>query len=265
MSEQSPADPSVQKVSKEFAQMEKELTRQTSTLSLMREQMKSMLGMVAMFIITIVISLAIRPWYDVAELHAYGEAGSTQVRYVFLQLVMIFIFTAGVILLARYKKEWLIKYGILGVLGIALMYTTVPLAHMLVLDFETEDFNYNDTYDFDQQYLTGVGMDGFLTHELTGNSPNWSDSVSYWNEGSMISETPDWTYNQTRTPAGDSQIFRAVKSPNHITITNGAWISALDIQTGTLIESYSCHSENNGEFTLGTDCLLYTSPSPRDS
>ncbi len=253
MSEQSPADPSVQKVSKEFAQMEKELTKQTSTLSLMREQMKSMLGMVAMFVITIVISLAIRPWYDVAELHAYGEAGSTQVRYVFLQLVMIFIFTAGVIFLARYKKEWLIKYGILGVLGIALMYTTVPLAHMLVIDFETEDFNYTDSYEFDYEYLTDIGMDGFLTHELTGNSPNWNDSVSYWDEESMISETPDWTYNQTRTPAGDSQIFRVVKSPNHITITNGAWISALDTETGDLIESYSCHSENNGEFTLGTE------------
>ena len=42
-------------------------------------------------------------------------------------------------MLARYKKEWLIKYGIMGVLTIALMYTTVPLMHMLVIDFDVEE------------------------------------------------------------------------------------------------------------------------------
>jgi len=253
MSEQPSAEVSGKKVSKEFAQVEKELNKQTSVLSLMREQMKSMLGMVAMFIITIVISLFIRPWYDVAELHAFGESGSTQARYIVLELVMIFIFTAAVILLARYKKEWVIKYGILGVLAIALMYTTVPLAHMFVIDFESEEFDYTDSFESDNNYLVDVGMDGFLTHDLIGNSSNWQDSVSYWNEKSMITGIPEWTFNQSRLPAGDSQIFRVVKSPNHITIANGAWITSVDMATGAQIESYSCHSESGDNFSLGTD------------
>ena len=253
MSEQSTGESSENEVSQEFARIEKELTKETSVISLMKEQMKSMVGMVSMFIITIVISLFIRPWYDVAELHAFGEAGSTQVRYIALELVMIFIFTACVIMLARYKKEWLIKYGILGVLTIALMYTTVPLAHMFVIDFDVEDFEYTDSFESDQTYLTDIGMGAFITHDLIGNSTNWQDSVSYWNQDSMVSGTPEWTYNQSRLPAQDSQIFRVVKSPTHLTLTNGAWVSSVDINTGELIETYACHSEENGVITLGTD------------
>jgi len=253
MSEQSTGESSENEVSQEFARIEKELTKETSVISLMKEQMKSMVGMVSMFIITIVISLFIRPWYDVAELHAFGEAGSTQVRYIALELVMIFIFTACVIMLARYKKEWLIKYGILGVLTIALMYTTVPLAHMFVIDFDVEDFEYTDSFESDQTYLTDIGMGAFITHDLIGNSTNWQDSVSYWNQDSMVSGTPEWTYNQERLPAQDSQIFRVVKSPTHLTLTNGAWVSSVDINTGELIETYACHSEENGVITLGTD------------
>ena len=252
MSEQSTAETGGNEVSQEFAQLEKELNKETSVLSLMKGQMKSMIGMVSMFVITILLSLFIRPWYDVAELHAFGEAGSTQVRYIFLELVMIFIFTAFVIMLARYKKEWLIKYGILGVLTIALMYTTVPLAHMFVIDFDNEDFQYTDTFESEETYLTDFGMGAFITHDLIGNSTNWQDSVSYWNQDSMVSGTPEWTYNQSRLPAADSQIFRMVKSPNHITITNGAWISSVDINTGDLIETYACHVEENGQVTLGT-------------
>jgi presenilin-like A22 family membrane protease len=253
MSEQSTGESSENEVSQEFARIEKELTKETSVISLMKEQMKSMVGMVSMFVITIVISLFIRPWYDVAELHAFGEAGSTQVRYIALELVMIFIFTAFVIMLARYKKEWVIKYGILGVLTIALMYTTVPLAHMFVIDFDVEDFEYTDSFESDETYLTDVGMGAFITHDLIGNSTNWQDSISYWNQDSMVTGTPEWTYNQLRLPADDSQIFRVVKSPNHLTLSNGAWVSSVDLNTGELIETYACHSEEGGQVTLGTD------------
>ena len=95
--------------SQEFVEMERQLTEETGVLSLMKEQMTSMLSMFSMFVITIGLSIYIRPWYDVAELHAFGETGATQVRYILLELVMILIFTAAVIMLARYKKEWLIK------------------------------------------------------------------------------------------------------------------------------------------------------------
>ena len=88
----------------EFVKLEEQLNRETSVIGMMKEQMKSMIGMVSMFVITILLALFIRPWYDVGELHAFGESGATQVRFIFLELIMIFIFTAFVIMLARYKK-----------------------------------------------------------------------------------------------------------------------------------------------------------------
>ena len=180
-------------VSEDFVNLEKQLNSETGVFALMKEQMTSMIGMVTMFVVTIFLALFIRPWYDVAELHAFGEAGATQVRFVLLELVLIFIFTACVIMLARYKKEWLIKYGIMGVLTIALMYTTVPLMHMLVIDFEVEEFEYQDTFSYQGDYLTDDGMDGFLTHQLIGNFTNWQDSVSYWGEDNISSGEPLWT------------------------------------------------------------------------
>ena len=173
-----------------FVQLERELVQETSVIALMKDQMTSMFGMVFMFVITILLALYIRPWYDVAELHAFGEAGATQVRFIFLELVMIFIFTAVVIALARYKKEWVIKYGIMGVLTIALMYTTVPLMHMLVIDFDVEEFEYQESFSYTGEYVTDMGMDGFLTHDLVGNFTNWEDSVSYYSSSSLNSKQP---------------------------------------------------------------------------
>ena len=239
--------------SDDFVEMERQLSEETSVLSLMKEQMTSMLGMFSMFIITIGLSLYIRPWYDVAELHAFGEAGASQVRYILLELVMIFIFTAGVIMLARYKKEWVIKYGIMGVLTIALMYTTVPLMHMLVIDFDVEEFEYQETFSYEGDYVTDLGMDGFLTHQLNGNFTNWEDSISYYSTSSLNNSEAEWTNNFSRLPAGDNGDLRIVKSAQLLTVTNGAWIWAIDTDTGDLIEYYPCnYIDESGVIQLGT-------------
>ena len=239
--------------SQEFVEMERQLTEETGVLSLMKEQMTSMLGMFSMFVITIGLSIYIRPWYDVAELHAFGETGATQVRYILLELVMILIFTAAVIMLARYKKEWLIKYGIMGVLTIALMYTTVPLMHMLVIDFDVEEFEYQDASSYEGDYVTDLGMDGFLTHQLIGNFTNWEDSISYYSTNSLNSSEAEWTTNFSRLPAGDNEDLRIVKSTQSLTVTNGAWIWAIDTDTGDLIEYYPCnYIDEFGAIQLGT-------------
>ena len=82
-------------------------------------QILSMAGMMGMFIITILLGLVIRPFYDSNNLQAFGESGTTQARYVILQLSMIFIFTAIILALAKWKKDWIIKYGIMGIMAIA--------------------------------------------------------------------------------------------------------------------------------------------------
>ena len=233
--------------SAEFLEMERELTSETSVIALMKEQMTSMLGMVAMFVITIALSLFIRPWYDVAELHAFGESGATQVRFVLLQLVMIFIFTAFVIMLARYKKEWLIKYGIMGVLTIALMYTTVPLMHMLVIDFDVEEFEYQDSFSYEGDYITDMGMDGFITHELALNDTNWSDSISFWNGDGLISQTPNWTHVSNRAPADDNAKLKVVKTESTLTFSNTQWTWLIDSETGEELERYRCSDDVESE------------------
>ena len=239
--------------SAEFVRMEQELAHETSVFALMKEQMTSMLGMVTMFVVTIVLALFIRPWYDVAELHAFGETGATQVRFILLELIMIFIFTAVVIALARYKKEWVIKYGIMGVLTIALMYTTVPLMHMFVIDFDVEEFEYQESFTYSGEYVTDLGMDGFITHELLGNSTNWEDSISYYSSNSLNQGQVQWVSNFSRLPAGDFENLRIVKSDNHLTLANTAWIWTVDRTSGQIIDNYSCnYVDNSGNMQLGT-------------
>ena len=83
-----------------------------------RRQLPSMIGMAAMFLVTIFLAMFIRPWYDKAGLQAFGAEGASQLRYIGLELLMIFVFTAAILALARYKKEWIIKYGIMGIIGL---------------------------------------------------------------------------------------------------------------------------------------------------
>ena len=252
MSEADIPDSGPSTASQEFAMVEQQLAQETSVFALMKEQMTSMFGMVSMFVLTILLALFIRPWYDVAELHAFGESGATQFRFILLELIMIFIFTAVVIALARYKKEWVIKYGIMGVLTIALMYTTVPLMHMLVIDFEVEDFEYETTSTYTGEYVADMGMDGFLTHELTGNATNWQDSIAFYSPESLHAGEAAWISNFSRLPAGDFENLRIVKSEGYLTITNTAWMWTVNTATGAIENVFECnYFDGQGNLQLG--------------
>ena len=89
MSEQPEPSTPERKVSAEFAAVQAKLESEDNIFSMMREQLPSMMGMAFMFILTIALSLFIRPWYDVAVLQAFGEAGASQVRYIALELSLI--------------------------------------------------------------------------------------------------------------------------------------------------------------------------------
>ena len=93
-----------------------------------------------------------------------------------IELLAIFAFTALIIFLARWGKEYIIKYGMYAVLSIALMYTMVPLAHMLVLDFETDPFV--------------MESDDLLTGTMLGT---WGTTVSSWPTSVKDSPTPALT------------------------------------------------------------------------
>ncbi|MEC8415539.1 MAG: hypothetical protein VXZ04_02710, partial [Candidatus Thermoplasmatota archaeon] len=103
-------------VSQRFADVEDELRQGESLGELMAQQWRGMAGMAGMFVATIALAMYIRPYYDVGELHAFGASGATQARYVLIELLAIFAFTALIIFLARWGKEYIIKYGMYAVL-----------------------------------------------------------------------------------------------------------------------------------------------------
>lgn len=98
----------------------------------MREQAGSMLKMAAMFVATIALALLIQPFHDNPASRAFGDAGASQLRYVIIELFAIFIFTAVIIWLALKGKAWIIKWGVLFILWMALSYTLAPLSVLLV-------------------------------------------------------------------------------------------------------------------------------------
>lgn len=228
-------------ISDKFAAIEREL-RAESFFDSIKDQLPGMFGMAFMFVITILIALFIRPWYDIAGLHAFGEEGATQVKYIAMELSFIFIFTGVILLLAKYKKDWIIKYGIMGILAMALMYSTVPLAHMMVIDFDAEPFEYDAASTHtSESYLVNYGMEGFLTAELTGEADGpWNDSVSYWH-GQPFDGEPVWQIDQQRSPGNDLGDTRVVLNGNIATFTNGVWIWTIDIDSGEKLNTYACH------------------------
>ena len=241
MSEQETTSEPKRKVSEEFAAVQAQLRKEDTLLWMMKEQLPSMLGMMFMFILTIGISLYIRPWYDIAELQAYGVDGARQVRYIALQLVMIFIFTAGILFLAKYKKEWIIKYGIMGVLAIALLYATVPLTHVMVLDLESDPFAYDSDAEVGMSYHSHHGMDTHIANSLIGAPGMWNDSVSVYSADGLSTNTSKWTVTHERLPYADTAHLNIVVSDDYYSFTNQAFVWYVDAETGELQDSYACH------------------------
>ena len=84
-----------------------------------RDQWVSMTGMGAMFTASILFGVFIQPFYNFEEMRAFGEEGTTEAGNIFFELLMIFLFTIGIIWLARKGLEVVIK----GVVYLALVYS----------------------------------------------------------------------------------------------------------------------------------------------
>ena len=203
-----------------------------------RRQLPSMIGMASMFLVTIFLAMFIRPWYDKAGLQAFGAEGASQLRFIFLELVMIFIFTAAILALARYKKDWVIKYGIMGILFIALMYASVPLAHQILVDDTVEPFEYESTEVVEAEYLTEIGMNQYIDSVRTNENGIINNTISLKQLGM---DEPIWT---SVIPHGNESYELAklvvATGPDTITINNGALIQTLSLTDGTLLSTYEC-------------------------
>jgi len=221
-----------------------------------RRQLPSMIGMAGMFVATIFLAMFIRPWYDKAGLQAFGEAGASQLRYIGLELIMIFIFTAAILMLAKYKKEWIIKYGIMGILFIALLYSSVPLAHQIMVDDSVTPFEYQSSNETEATYLTEIGMDQYLDSTRSNQSGALMNTIRLMQWGV---EEPIWT---TEIPHGEAFEFSdlvVVPGQDSVTINNAALIQTLSLSDGTLESTYECFEyddDGNVQSILPTGCEL---------
>ena len=233
-------------VSQRFADVEDELRQGDNLGALMAEQWRGMAGMAGMFVATIALAMYIRPYYDVGELHAFGASGATQVRWVLMELIAIFAFTALIIFLARWGKQYLIKYGMYVVLTLALMYTMVPLAHMLVLDFDTDPFVVESTEERNGIMLGTWGDDGFILYNVSAGNVNTSVDITAWDASNGYAE-PVWTNTHAHQVNDVDSPVSMTSSADLLTFASGAYAWSVDITTGELTESYACFTVEEGE------------------
>tara|TARA_B100001540_G_scaffold167884_2_gene148477 strand:+ start:4861 stop:7122 length:2262 start_codon:yes stop_codon:yes gene_type:complete len=228
--------------------VERELAKEDSLLSNMIEQAPGMIGMAFMFVITIFIGIWLQPWFDAAGLQAFGESGSTEVRWIVLELIAIFAFTFMILWLAKNHLQHFIKYGILFVLFLALCYTTVPGAHILLVpEIETEAFEFTDFEDVEEN-LYAVNSDGsIITHKVIyGDDPSEHSSIVSKKSSNATSQ---WSVELDSYPGIPDQ-FAVIEGDYGYTVNNNAWIWTLDKDSGEILSKYACFEFENWDGTM---------------
>ena len=227
--------------------VERELAKEDSLLANMIEQAPGMLGMAFMFIITILLGVWLQPWFNAANLQAFGESGSTQARWIALELAAIFAFTFVILWLAKKHLEKVIKYGLLFVLFLALCYTTVPGAHILLVpEVETEAFVFTESDQIDEEIIL-LGTDGTMITTIVNWEQNY-DEHSFVISKRSTDTSLEWSAELSSFP-GDP-IIKVIEGTYAYTATNGAWIWSFDKNDGTILNKYPCFNATGWDGTL---------------
>ena len=204
-----------------------------SLIDELKAQAGSMVGMAGMFIITILLAMKIQPFYERDELRAFGAEGATKASFVLLELVFIFLFTALIIYMARNNLQKFIRWGVLGVLWIAMLYALYPLAAMVLVP-DAPPFT-EEPLDASEAYIVAVeegGADFFYVDDpLSGNGTlryvGNAGEIEYWSHDVV----PEFEGN----PQNTVQISRTADG---IIMCEGTQWVLLDAEDGTQLEDH---------------------------
>ena len=226
--------------------VERELAKEDSLFRNMIEQAPGMIGMAGMFVVTIFLGIWLQPWFDSAGLQAFGESGSTQARWIVLELLAIFAFTFLILWLAKKHLQHFIKYGLLFVLFLALCYTTIPGAHILLVpDVETEPFEFTEVMDLDEEVVS-INADGSMITQVTKYTDDMFPTFEVNKRSANMSL--EWSKELDSYPG--APIFTVTEGIYGITVTNGAWIWSFDKEDGDILSKYACFELDGWDNTL---------------
>ncbi len=211
-----------------------------------RGELLSMLAMAGMFVVTILLGLLIRPFYDANQLQAFGEAGATQVRFILLELTMILVFTAAILFLVRLGAQWVIRYGILAILTLALVYATVPMAHVLLVDDLGPDSFVTTAVDVPEGEVVGsFGIDDAIFASLVDSGDEDAPlalRLDLVQADGWTSNTTAWSVEHAHSPMSDERLVRVVSNgfgSGVVSMTNGAYVWTVG-SDGTVVEGTDC-------------------------
>ena len=211
--------------------------KEPSLSEAMEGQWASMIGMATMFVTTIGLAALIQPFYDHDELRAFGPGSETKLGFVIMEGVFILVFTFVIIWLAKKNLQKFIQVGILLVLWIALTYSVVPMAHIMIpIDdptMESTEAGSNATM------IPGLSTSNELI--LTNGTAIMSVENVDGGMEALAGGTIRWVFdieNQTGEPTTSRDPTIVASHGSYVVCDDTSW-KRFDSDTGNTLETYA--------------------------
>ena len=211
--------------------------KEPSLSEAMEGQWVSMIGMATMFVTTIGLAALIQPFYNHDELRAFGTAGSTKLGFVIMEGVFILVFTAAIIWLAKKNLQKFIQVGILLVLWIALTYSVVPMAHLMIpIDDPTMESTEAGS---NAMMIPGLSTSDELV--LTNGTAIMSVENVDGGMEALAGGNIRWSFdieNQTGEPSTSREPTIVASHGSYVICDDTSW-KRFDSDTGNILETYA--------------------------
>ncbi|MCD6383881.1 MAG: hypothetical protein J7L88_05410, partial [Thermoplasmata archaeon] len=104
----------------------------------------SLFFMLALYFLTLLLSLWISPLFLRSGFQAFGEEGAFNVKWALCYVVFFLIFSLALLYIIKKKKKRPVKYALILSLWVGLFYTLIPLYTAGFSSWEWETLEVND-------------------------------------------------------------------------------------------------------------------------